>query len=54
MPALVTEKKHGRWVEYRLAADATVHDVLGAVWSELASDPETSADGVLLRGAAEA
>lgn len=46
---VVTEKKAGRWVEYRLADNPTARAVLEAVWPELDDDPETSADGALLR-----
>src|SRR5512141_35040 len=46
---VVSEKKEGRWVEYRLSANATARAILDAVWRELDADPEARADAVLLR-----
>ena len=46
---VVTEKKEGRWVEYRLSADPTARAVLDAVWAEVDADRESRADAVLLR-----
>jgi len=46
---VVSEKKDGRWVEYRLSANPTARAVLDAVWPELDDDPESRADAVLLR-----
>lgn len=46
---VVTERKEGRWVEYRLADNEVARQVLDATWPELEQDPETQADAVVLR-----
>ncbi len=45
----VSERKEGRWVEYRLAAAAAEEGVFDPVWPELESDPDVRADEVLLK-----
>lgn len=46
---LVTEKKDGRWVEYRLS-DSVVRDgILDPVWPALEDDLEAKADAVLVK-----
>jgi ArsR family transcriptional regulator len=46
---VVSERKEGRWVEYRLS-DATVRDgILDAVWPALEEDGDVKADSVLLK-----
>ncbi|MBK5259044.1 MAG: winged helix-turn-helix transcriptional regulator [Thermoanaerobaculia bacterium] len=45
---LVVERKDGRWVEYRLAANPSAWQLLAAVWSDLAEDPEVKADSLVL------
>jgi DNA-binding transcriptional ArsR family regulator len=44
--SLVTERKEGKWVEYRLAEDGATPDV---AWSRLERDPIVVQDRVLLR-----
>jgi DNA-binding transcriptional ArsR family regulator len=46
---VITERKEGRWVEYRLAGDEVERQVLAATWPELEDDPQIQADAVLLR-----
>ncbi len=46
---LVTERKNGKWVEYRLAEFALRQGLLDAVWPMLQGDTETKADAVLVR-----
>lgn len=46
---LITERKEGRWVEYRLSDSALRDGVLDAVWPTLEDDPEAKADAVLVR-----
>jgi len=47
---LVAERKAGRWVHYRLAAEGTGESALAALWPNLAGDPQVSADAALLAG----
>lgn len=46
---LVTERKEGRWVEYRLSDAALGDGVLEPLWPALADDREALADIVLVR-----
>src|SRR5688572_24781409 len=46
---LITDRKDGRWVEYRLA-DSVIRDgTLDKVWPALDSDPEAKADALLVK-----
>lgn len=46
---LITERKEGRWVEYRLSDSAMNDGTLDAVWPALESDAESLADAVLVK-----
>ena len=46
---LVSEKKDGRWVEYRLDASGTAESVLSAIFSGVESDPVVRADAVVIK-----
>ena len=46
---LITIRKEGRWVEYRLSESALRDGILDPVWPALESDAETKADAVLVR-----
>lgn len=46
---LVSERKEGRWVEYRLSDSALRDGILDAVWPALGSDREAKADAVLAK-----
>jgi DNA-binding transcriptional ArsR family regulator len=46
---LVAERKAGRWVHYRLAAEGAAADALAALWPALAGDPLLAEDAALLR-----
>lgn len=46
---LVTDRKEGRWVEYRLSESAIRNGVLDAMWPALKEDQEAAADAVLLK-----
>ena len=46
---LVSERKEGRWVEYRLSESALRDGLLDAIWPALDDDAEARADGVLIR-----
>lgn len=43
---LISDRKEGRWVEYRLSGSA---DVLHGIWPALEEDRDTKADAVLLK-----
>jgi ArsR family transcriptional regulator, arsenate/arsenite/antimonite-responsive transcriptional repressor len=45
---LVAERKAGRWVHYRLAAEGPAEAALAALWPSLAADPQVAEDAVLL------
>lgn len=45
---LVTDRKEGRWVEYRLSDAAAREGLFDALWPALASDPSVRDDAVLL------
>ncbi len=45
---LVAERKAGRWVHYRLAAEGAAETALAALWPALAADPQVAADATLL------
>ena len=45
---LVAERKSGRWVHYRLAAEGAAESALAALWPALADDPQVSEDAALL------
>lgn len=47
---LVTERKDGRWVSYRLAEDADATELLRRVWALVGDDPRVEADARLVRG----
>jgi DNA-binding transcriptional ArsR family regulator len=47
--ALVTERKEGRWVEYRLTDSAEREGILDAIWPALRDDAEATADAVLAK-----
>ena len=46
---LITDRKDGRWVEYRLSDSAVRDGTLAPVWAALDDDPEATADAVLVR-----
>jgi len=46
---LITDRKEGRWVEYRLSDSAIREDALAAIWPALEQDLDTQADAVLLK-----
>ncbi len=46
---LISERKEGRWVEYRISDSALRDALLDAIWPVIEHDPETRADAVLLR-----
>ena len=47
---LVGERKAGRWVHYRLAAEGPAAAALRALWASLADDPQIAEDAALLGG----
>jgi DNA-binding transcriptional ArsR family regulator len=46
---LITERKDGRWVEYRLSDSALRDGILDPVWPALEDDSEAKADAVLVK-----
>ncbi len=46
---LLSERKEGRWVEYRLSDAALQDGVLDAIWPALEGDREAKADAVLVK-----
>ena len=46
---LVTERKEGRWVEYRLSDSALQERLRDSVWPALEGDREADADAVLVK-----
>lgn len=46
---LVTERKEGRWVEYRLSDSVVSEGLLDAAWPALEQDRDARADSVLVR-----
>ncbi|HLN93247.1 MAG TPA: metalloregulator ArsR/SmtB family transcription factor [Thermoanaerobaculia bacterium] len=46
---LLTERKEGRWVEYRLSDSALREGLLDSVWPSLQEDREAHADAVLVK-----
>lgn len=46
---LVTERKEGRWVEYRLSDSALQERLLDSIWPVLEGDREANADSVLVK-----
>lgn len=46
---LITDRKEGRWVEYRLSDSALRDGILDPVWPALADDADAKADAVLVR-----
>jgi ArsR family transcriptional regulator len=46
---LIAERKEGRWVHYRLAAEDVRKDALAALWPALAADPRVTDDAALLK-----
>ena len=46
---LITDRKEGRWVEYRLADSAVRDGILDPIWPALADDQEAKADSVLVK-----
>lgn len=50
---LVAERKAGRWVHYRLAAEGPAAATLAALWPALKSDPQAAQDGAFLSGITE-
>ena len=46
---LITERKEGRWVEYRLSDSALRERLLDPVWPSLEGDREADADAVLAK-----
>jgi DNA-binding transcriptional ArsR family regulator len=46
---LITDRKEGRWVEYRLSDSALRDGVLDPIWPALKDDQEAEADAVLVR-----
>jgi len=45
---LLAERKAGRWVHYRLAAEGPAEAALAALWPALAADPQVNEDAALL------
>jgi ArsR family transcriptional regulator, arsenate/arsenite/antimonite-responsive transcriptional repressor len=50
---LITDRKEGRWVEYRLDDSARASGLLHSVWSGLVGDPDLRADEILLQALRE-
>ena len=46
---LITDRKEGRWVEYRLSESALRGGILEPLWPMLDTDPEAKADAVLVK-----
>jgi DNA-binding transcriptional ArsR family regulator len=46
---LITERKEGRWVEYRLSDSALRERLLDSVWPALEGDRQADADAVLVK-----
>jgi ArsR family transcriptional regulator, arsenate/arsenite/antimonite-responsive transcriptional repressor len=46
---LISERKEGRWVEYRLSDSALRERLLDSVWPALEGDREANADAVLVK-----
>ena len=46
---LISERKEGRWVEYRLSGAALRDGTLDAIWPALEGDREAKADAVLVK-----
>lgn len=46
---IVSEKKDGRWVEYRLSDNDTARAALDAIWPQVEEDLTMRADAVLIR-----
>jgi ArsR family transcriptional regulator len=46
---LITERKEGRWVEYRLSDSAVRERLLDSVWPALEEDQQARADAVLVK-----
>ena len=46
---LITDRKDGRWVEYRLSDAAVGDGILDPVWPSLAGDPDAKADALLVK-----
>lgn len=46
---LITDRKEGRWVEYRLSDSAVRDGILEPVWPGLEDDPEARADAILVK-----
>jgi DNA-binding transcriptional ArsR family regulator len=46
---LITDRKDGRWVEYRLTDSAPHVEILDPLWHALDDDPEVGADALLLK-----
>jgi ArsR family transcriptional regulator len=46
---LITDRKEGRWVEYRLSDSAIGDGILEPIWPALKDDREAEADAVLVK-----
>lgn len=46
---LITDRKEGRWVEYRLSDSALRDGILEPIWPALQKDQEAAADAVLVK-----
>jgi DNA-binding transcriptional ArsR family regulator len=46
---LITDRKDGRWVEYRLSDSTPQVEILDPLWHALDEDSEVSADAMLLK-----
>ena len=46
---LISLRKEGRWVEYRLSEAAEREGTYGSVWPAMAGDPDVQADAVLVK-----
>ena len=46
---LITDRKEGRWVEYRLSDSAVDEGLLEPIWAALEGDPQARADAVLVK-----
>src|SRR5512146_3094197 len=46
---LITDRKEGRWVEYRLSDSALRERLLDSVWPALEGDRQADADAVLVK-----
>lgn len=46
---LISDRKEGRWVEYRLSESALRDGIFEPVWPQLDADPEAKADALVVK-----